>query len=225
MLIQKLKKYIRVKLLIQNLLIPVLLLLSYCVSYAYLSSLLLFEGVNYDFTHRLSSYLLYISFLIVALIIMLVRFDSQRSMKNYSKQKFSVEDLILLLIPMTPAVNYILNNNEILSIANVTFLLLFFIVFSGFYIILIPHLLSKFSSIRIVKSLGLSFVFTILSMASLSQNLNWYHQGSLKIQLLFFCFILFLSWLLLNDKNKKFTSLIIMFFFILGFKELVQRMR
>jgi len=201
MLIQKLKKYIRVNLLIQNLLIPVLLLISYCVSYAYLSSILLIEGVNYDFTHRLSNYLLYAVIPILVLIIIVYKLDSQKGMKKYPKQKISIEDFILLFIPMTPIINYLLNNFEILSFTNVIVLLLFFLVLAGFYIILVPHFLSTIASIRIVKSLGLSFVFIIFSMASIRQNLNWYHQGSLKIQLLIFCLIFFLSWLLLNDKK------------------------
>lgn len=133
---------------------------------------------------------------------------------KYSSEKFFFSDFFLLLLPLTPVVQYILNNQDILSPIGSLSVLVFFVFFSGLYIFIIPAFLGKFSSTRTLKILGLTFVFTILNMAYLSQYFYWFEEGSTKIQLMFFCGIFLVLGLLYNPKTKMILYLFIVLNFV-----------
>jgi hypothetical protein len=61
---------------------------------------------------------------------------------------------------------------------------------------------------------GLAFVVTIINMALLSLNFNWFHEGNLLIQVSYFSIVFIASWILIHLKNKKFQSIILIIFFI-----------
>ena len=132
----------------------------------------------------------------------------------YPAEKFFVNDFLLLLLPLTPVVQYILNNQDILSPIESLSVLIFFVFFSSLYIFAIPACLGKFSSTRTLMILGLAFVFTITSMASLSKYFSWFKFGSLKIQLMFFGGVFLITWLLYNPKNKMILYLFIVVNFV-----------
>lgn len=210
-----LKKNWHVNNIISNVLVPLVVLVLYCISFKYFSSRLLPEGVNYIFVNGLLKYALFLLagvFLISIVIFVLNR--GERLAFKYSIEKFSVSDLLLLLLPLTPVVQYILNNQGILSLKLSLYMLAFFITIPCFYIFVIPLILGAIGSTRTLMILGLAFVFTITSMALLSHSLSWFGEGNLIIQLLFFAGIFLITWFLYNQKKKQIWYLMIVFFFV-----------
>ena len=199
----KLKKYFEVNFFFSNALVPLIVLLLYCSSFGYLSSRFLLEGVNYFFVSRLGKYiLLMIGGVILTFFVVLQAKKGGEFTFKYSKEKFYPGDFLLLLLPLTPVVQYILNNQEILSPIESLYVLIIFVLFSVFYMFAIPALLGMVMSTRTLMLLGLAFVFTIANMASMSDYFTWFEMGSLKTQLMLFGGV-FLAVRLLYNSDKR----------------------
>ncbi|OGN90076.1 MAG: hypothetical protein A2Y88_03275 [Chloroflexi bacterium RBG_13_48_10] len=208
-------KYLKENFLFKNLFIPIALLGFYCGSFAFFSSRFLPVGVNYVFTNRLWQYILLllavVSFIIIGLTIL--KRNVGLAIHN-SNQKISGSDLLLILLPLIPVVQYIINNRDILSPLDSLIVLGLFVLFFSLYVYAIPAFLGRFSSTWTLMSLGLAFVLTISSMAILSRNFSWLEAGSMKIQLLYFGFIFIASWLFLSRKGKNIFYLLIVVIFV-----------
>jgi len=211
----KINKFFNASFLFTNLLIPIGVLLIYCYSYAFICSHLLLEGVNFVFTSRLSKYLL-IFVVLISLLVIILRLtrEDERSETQTLREKVSLSHLPLLLLPLTPVVQYLINNQEILSLLDILLVLGFFILFSFIYIFAIPALVGKYSSVQILMGLGLAFAFTMINMSVLSQNFNWFGHGGLKTQLIYFGIVFLLIWGMLKTNNKKFLYLILLVYFL-----------
>ena len=209
-----LKKVFEVNFFFSNILVPGIVLILYCGSFAFLSRQFLLEGVNYFFVNRLGKYLLFV--LAGAVLILIALLWSKPGSKldfGQISSKFFPGDLILLLLPLTPVVQYILSNREILSPASSLYILLFFVFFLGFYIFAIPALLGFVMPTRTLMLVGLAFMSTLISMASLSDTFTWFESGSLKIQLLFLGGVFFIVWLLYH-LNRRALYLFVLIVFI-----------
>jgi len=205
-----LNKFWDVNFFFSNVLIPMVVLAFYCGSFAYFSGRLLPDGVNYVFVSRLWKYVLFlvVGMYLTFFVLFKLKKGDELAFKN-SIEKLFVGDFLLLLLPLTPVVQYIINNQDIVSPIESLSVLVFFVIFSSLYIFVIPVFLSIVSSTRILMILGLAFVFTITNMVSLSHYYSWFGKGSLKIQLLFFGGVFLLTWLLYNLNNKKILYLLI----------------
>ena len=213
--LSKINRFFTGSFLFRTLLIPLSLLFIYCYSFAFISSRFLIKGVNYDLTSRLGGHLLILLALVSLLVIFLrlIR-KNERSQFKINNERVSLRHLPLLLLPLTPVAQYLLNNQEILSFADVVAVTVFFILFSSIYIFAIPALMSKFSSTQLLMSLGLAFVFVLIDMPVLSQNFDWFGNGSLKIQLAYLGFVFVLTWIMLAINNQKFLYIILIIYFV-----------
>jgi hypothetical protein len=108
----------------------------------------------------------------------------------------------------------VINNQDILSPISLLSALIFFVLFSGIYIFIIPAVLGFIGSTRTLISLGLAFVFTITSMALLSSSFAWHEKGSLKIQLMVFGCTFLVTWFLYHLNDKKVLRVLIVIVFI-----------
>ncbi len=63
-------------------------------------------------------------------------------------------------------------------------------------------------------SLGLAFAFFITNMASVSRQFSWHEVGRFKIQLVIFCGVCFISWLVFQLKWGNLVRLFAVFFFV-----------
>lgn len=200
-----LNKVWEVNFIFSNILIPLIVLTLYFVSFKYLLSSVLHiqEGVNYVFVSRSWKYfsILTVGVSFIFFLLLYVKRGGNISLKT-SNQKVSRGDFLLLLLPLTPVVQYILNNQDILSLSGSMYVVLFFVVFSSLYVFAIPALLGFVGSTRILINLGLAFVFTIISMVSLSQSYAWYEAGSLRVQWTFLGGVFLIAWLFYNLNNK-----------------------
>ena len=199
-----LTKYLKVNFLLKYFLIPLALLALYCGSFGYFSSRSLPESVNPVFVSRLLDYALVLLAVVSLLTLgLLASKRADHAAFNDSAQKIAASDFLLLLLPLTPVVQYIIRNQNSLSVPDSLFVLVFFVLFSGLYIYAIPALLGRYSSTQLLMSLGLAFAFTITSMALLSQNFSWFESGSMKIQLPFFAGVFIACWFVLSLKSKR----------------------
>jgi hypothetical protein len=199
-----------------NLFIPSLLLTLYFLFYSLTTDLLNIEGVNTFFSDRAWIILLPITTLLALACIYLMMHNSENLLQKRTKSKIALLDLVQLLFPLTPIVQYIVVNYGILSVMDMLIILGFFSFLSFLLIFLIPKLLGAFSPTRILSSLGVAFTTTFTSMSFLSKQFNWYYAGSLKIQIPVFVIFFFIAFLIqaVNEKDKKFYYWIIVIFFL-----------
>ena len=209
------KKILDVNFLVHHLFVPVLLLTVYCGTFAYVSARYLPAGVNQVFTDRLWKYLLGLLAVLLVLTVLAWVFDKNNRL---SFRKFTVDlhpaDFLFLLLPLTPVVQYMVNNETILSLADIALTVGFFIIFSSVYIFIIPVLFGFLRSTRVLMALGLAFAVTIINMAILSQQFHWFAEGSQKIQLVYFAVFFLVGLILFHLKNRKYLALVILLYFV-----------
>jgi hypothetical protein len=214
-MMSKLKNFFEVNFFFSTILVPAIALTLYCGSFAYICTRLHLEGVNYFFASKLGKYslLLTLGAGIVFFVILILSKDNKLTFK-YSHQRFYPDDLILLLLPLTPVVQYVLNNQVILSPAETLYIPAIFALFSCVYIFAIPALAGIFIPNRTLMALGLAFVFTVANMASISHYFSWFEVGKLRIQLIFLGGTFFLAWLLYNLNARWLLHLFILLNFV-----------
>ena len=212
-----LNKVFEVNFFFSNILVPSVVLTLYFVSFEFLLSPILKipNGVSNVFVSRSWRYfsLLALGSSLIFFAIFKLKQGGKLAFKK-SNEKISSGDFFLLLLPLTPVVQYIINNHDILSPFGSLYVLIFFVLFSGIYIFVIPAALSFVGSTRTLKFLGLAFVFTITSMALLSSSFAWLDKGSLKIQLMFFGGTFLVIWLLYSLKVKNILRVLITVVFV-----------
>ncbi|MBE0670098.1 MAG: hypothetical protein IH588_05890 [Anaerolineales bacterium] len=202
-MILKLKKIFNVNFFFSTILVPVAVLTIYCSSFAYFSSRLGLEGVNYYFAGKLEDYAV-VTTVAASLFFctLLVRGEGGKLTLKYSPEKFYLDDLFLLLLPLTPVVQYILNNRVTLSPADFFYTAVLFTLFSGFFIFAVPALFGALVPDRILVALGVAFTFTLAAMASASDQFSWFEKGVFWIQLSFFSVVFLAVWSLYKLKAK-----------------------
>lgn len=213
------KKFRKPNRILSNLFIPLLVLIFNCLSLGYFLSRFLFlpSGVNDLFVSRLWKYLL-----VLAVLVYLAAYLSFRKKKKdkfvFKKtvEKIAAGDLVLILLPLTPVVQYILRNQAMLSLQHSLAVLAFFILLAGLYVFIIPALLGILGSVPVMMLSGLAFTFTITSMPLLSQYFSWYEAGSLLVQALFFGGTFLVVWLLYHLRDKRILRLFILGLFLLN---------
>jgi hypothetical protein len=219
-----------------HVLIPLVVLTLYCVSLSWFLSWLLPEygtNVNAAFVDgawkfSLLAAGLYLVFLALFKLYRILEpyivvqdhkekkptLKAKKGKKPAFKNSIEKFDFILLLLPLTPVVQYILNNQDILSPLGSLYVFAVFAVFSALFIIIIPTLLGAVGSTKTLMILGLAFIFTITNMASLSADLRWYERGDLPSQLLLLSAVFALGWILYNLIGRKFLYFLVAVFFI-----------
>ena len=179
-----LKRLFEVNFFVSHILVPVLALAIYCGSFAYFASYVQLEGVNYYFAIELGKYLLFlIAGLLVIFLLLHQRTPGDTFTFKRSEEKLHPSDFLLLLLPLTPTLQYILNNRAILSLQDWLYVLLIVALVSGSYTFVLPAILRKVMPTQTLMILGLAFVFTIVSMALVSHYFTWFEKGDLAKQL------------------------------------------
>jgi hypothetical protein len=205
-----LKRLFEVNFFFPNVLIPVIALTVYCASFAYLSSRFQLEGVNYFFASKLGRYLLFAAggMLVIFLVTRRIRPNDTLVFRN-TNEKLYPGDFLLLLLPLTPVVQYILNNQAILSLQDSLYVLITLALFSGVYIFVLPAVLAKLIPSRTLMIMGLAFVVTIVSMALVSDYFAWFEKGALRKQLFVLGGVFIVVWILYNLNQKMVLYLFI----------------
>lgn len=200
----KFGKLVNSNYLIKELLFPILTLTVYCLTFSLIYKEFLPEGVNYSFFNQLWKLLLILlGIIIVILIVLMLSKRYKKITFNENDEKDSLSEMVLLLFPLTPLIQYIINNDEILSSSDIILMIGSVLILSIVLILGIPNLLRRVSSSRTIKMVGLSFLLTVLSMAMLSAYFNWYEKGNFIIQFAFLTGTFFISYFLFTKKRKS----------------------
>lgn len=219
------KKLFDVNFFFSNIFVPLITLVLYCASFSYFSSRFLLDGVNQLFASKLGKYTLMMTVAMGLIFLVLLKTNKDNKLKfKDALEKFYFDDLILLLFPLTPVLQYVLSNQDLLSPADSLYVLIAFLFFSSLYIFAVPMLLGRVMPVRTLMALGLAFVFTIANMASLSDYFNWFEKGTLRIQLMFFGGSFLAAWALYTFNQRKLLHLfIVLNFFVNGATQLLLR--
>ena len=194
--------------------IPLGVLSVYCVSLMYY----LPEGVNKVFVVRSAKLFLPITAAIAVLfIIYFLIIGIKKAIPQFfssPKEEFHLSDLLLPLLPLTPVVQYLINNSEILTWFDGIVIFCVFLLLVSVLIFIVPRLFVLTGSTRPLMFLGMAFAFLLINMASMTGHYKWYEEGSLKIQLLLFGSICLISWILHTLKLRNLLYLFILLNFV-----------
>ena len=210
-----LKKFWNVNFIIRNLILPLGILVFYCALYSWFSKVFLPAGVTPLFASRLLAYTGVLLVAILGLLSVLVLSKKAGQFTyTYAVKKTGLSDWFLLLLPLVPVVQYLVNNQEILSAVDILLIIAFFSLISCLVIVIFPLLTGDAEAARLSKFIGLAFIFTVTSMPLLSKSFHWYQRGSLKIQLLVLLGSFAITWLLSRLQIKWVLPAFIVVFFI-----------
>jgi len=208
-------KMVTSKFLIHKVLIPLFTLGIYSFSFSYISRLWLPDGVNIFFTQQLSKLLIYLIAIMLLSYGYLIRLIKTSKMKgNKTSEKLTFRDIFILLIPLSTVFQYLVNNNDIISLLDALIIFIAILFFCLLFAVILPILLRSFSSFRVQSAIGFSFVFIILNMGSLSQLFSWINQGNIIIQISILVGSFILFYLLNGIKGKSEFLFVIITFFI-----------
>jgi len=192
--------------LFSRILVPLGVLSLYCVPLMFL----LPEGVNKAFVTQSARIFLPTT---VVLFILYFSYLGLRKTKlqffTAAKEGFCTSDLVLPLLPLSPVVQYLINNSEILSWFEGFVIFGIFLLFASLLIFVVPLLFRNTGSARPLMFLGMAFAFLITNMASLTWRYKWYLEGSLQIQLLVLCGIWLISWIVFKTNFRNLLYLVI----------------
>ena len=164
--------------------------------YLFFLSRFLSVGVSQNFSRDLLTLTFSVWILVGLLVFILWKLKIGKLEFRKAEEKITGRDLVLVLLPLTPIVQYILSNQDILSPLTSLYLLGFFVLLLSIFIIGFPILLGFLGSSRTMAAVSLSLSFLITNMAALSLQFSWFEVGSLKIQLAFFSVIFLVVWFL-----------------------------
>ena len=187
--------------------VPLVGLCLYCAGFLVVSQFFVPRDVNYYFTVNLMLFLgvILVGFTILFTAVVLKKKTLLKDFSfHYAVKNAGFGNFGLVLLPMLPIVQYIINNQEILSFVNSAVILTVFLLLSMVLVSLLPILLGRTDSASGLAILGSTFTFTINSMALLSKTFFWYEKGVFLIQLMVFIAVLVFCLLF---SAKKFSGL------------------
>ena len=203
--------------------IPLVALTAYCALYYKFVNWLIepdyAKNVNAHFAYKTciySSLLAAASCLIFIILYLHCTDKDNRPKIIVSPEKIYTGDAFLLLLPLTPIVRYLINNQDILSLNGFLYVVTVFTTFSAVLLFVFPLVLGFISSTRLLLIVGLTFAFTITNMAALSFDLHWLQEGNLKVQILIFCATFFLIGTIQKFQGRKALYLCIAVFFFVN---------
>jgi len=142
------------------------------------ASLLLPEGVNKVLVTRSARYVVPITLLLWgAFLIGVLARRLKPQFSNTDGEGPSASDLVLLLLTITPVVQYLLRNTDVLFPLDPIPVLGLLALLPALLILGIPRFLRRTGSTRIVMYLGLAFAFSITNTAALANHHGWHERG------------------------------------------------
>jgi hypothetical protein len=203
-------KFVDANFLFSNAFVPLAVLTLYFLLFSYF----LPQGVNSVFSGKVWKISLLFTAASGILVLSLLKIKGSKLTLKKPIVKLSSSDLILLLLPLTPVVQYIINNQDILSFWQSFYVFGIFVVFSAFFVLAVPKFLGFVNSTRTLSLLGTTFAFTVINMASLSRQFSWFEVGSLRIQMEIFGGLFLASWFLYDLNFKKLLYFLIGVYFV-----------
>lgn len=189
--------------------INMLMACAMLLTYMLIASRFLPEGINAVFVSRAWKYVLV---LMVSGFLMFPGFVYVLKVKtfSYSKtlEKFKAQDVMVLLLPITPIVQYLILNQDILNITDSIIIIIFFVALAFVTSCIVPWLLSTVGSRAVLMSAGLSLTYVLMNMSALASSFQWHLAGNLVIQSGIFIFTAALFFFLYSLEGVSVTHTI-----------------
>jgi hypothetical protein len=151
-------------------------LLLFC-AYLWVLKSILPDGINQSFSSVLLVWLC-LSTAIALLISLRTSAHTKVSSEPASTaEKFPVADLILLALPLTPVVQFLLLNQASMDFVDNLGLISVSAVLLAVTVLIIPWLLNTWFSYPVSLVLTLSLTYTLANMATLARTNNWHLTG------------------------------------------------
>jgi len=122
--------------------------------------------------------------------------------------------LLVAMLPMASIAQYLIANREIIGVVDLIVILTIFLIISVGLVVIIPWLLGRYSSPRLLVSVAHAYVFTVFNMATISSSQSWYGEGNIFIQLTFFAIVLIVTWFLLRLNDKRDLTFVVVVFVV-----------
>lgn len=178
------------------------------------AALTLPPGVNQVFVTRSATYAVPITVILWLTFIGIVKARGTKlDPGEVSSDQLDSTDLIVLLLPLAPVVQYLISNRDIISWLEGALVFSVFALLGSIATFGVPIALGRTGAARAVMYLGMAFSFSITNMASLSSRYAWHERGSLKIQLPVFAGIWLLGWLVARFGSRSLLYLVIVAYF------------
>lgn len=195
-----------------GMLFQMILSASLMFGYIYACTRLLYrsnKGLNFLFLSKIApySFILIISFLVLFLISNRIQGDGKFSfIKN--KEPIEIINILLISLPMTPIIQYIFANQDILSITDSIVVFSFFAIIAIISVLVIPWILSPLLAKNLSIPVSISFLFIINNMASFGRT------TSLKQVTLILVTLYIISFILLFFNKKSILIIVSCIFFV-----------
>lgn len=167
------------------------------------------EGLNQEFLAKITPYAISFSLILFGLFLVFVWMKDKGTLR-FRKEAEGIElkDFLLLALPMAPIIQYIIANQDILSIAESLKVFVFFFVAAGLIVLVIPTLLSPVIAKNLTLALTLGSVFIIFNMASFGRVI-WLSRIAMILAAL-----IIVVFLLLFYKQKNILIIASLVFFV-----------
>ena len=137
--------------------------------------------------------------LFILLISSIVLSKQKRIAFNRRIEHLEIKDLFLVALPMAPIVQYVISNQDILTIKDSAIIVVIFFILTTFFTVFIPWLLTPLASRLILTPLSLALTFHLINMANI---IGWLGTGRKSFQIVLFAAILGIIILLYVYKRK-----------------------
>ncbi len=195
------------------------LLMTMSIIFSITSAKWLYQGVNYFFTTGLLKYLIMVGAFFGALFL----WNRRRNRDNeclFNGLKWDIDyqlkDVIILLIPLTTVAHYIVQNRSLLAFQDILTTIVLLLIFVSLCSFVLPSFFTFLAPRRGLMAMGLSFSLTIVSMALLSDEFQWFHEGNLIVQIFFLTLSFMLFNFLINWGNHKAFLFVVLGFFLIN---------
>ena len=197
----------------RNFVIPSLFLFFYCGVYAALSVFVLRdkESVNHAFSLDLG--FISLGVLLASALVYLAVWRGRATVEfTPSSRTLAPSTYFLIsLLPLSPVIRYLIANRDIASVVDTILVLAIFFSLFIVFIVVIPYLLSRYASGRLLLSTANALLFTMLNMASISRLFSWHQQGDIVIQLCLFTVVWICTWFLAGLKRNDIAFVVVAF--------------
>lgn len=185
-------------------------------SYLAVASHFLPEGINAVFVSTLWKWMLALVSVLLFMVSVFFFGLKRQPLRDLKPLKiFKAQELVLLLLPMTPVVQYLLLNKNVLTGEDTVIVIAFFTALAFLSSLLVPWLFSVAGNRTVLVSAGLTLTFVMLNMSALASHFHWHLSGTFPIQFGIFMFVgAFLIFLLAHDRRKAYW--VVASFFLLN---------
>ncbi len=173
------------------------------------------NGLTSDFLLRGSKIVSLLFIILGSLFLFFWYFDREFKFKKKISLPKS-KDFLLLALPISPIMGYVILNTEYLNILGATYVILVSLIFILTLSFIIPILLSYLASFEMLMISGLAISFSILNMSSITENPQNHIFNSQFITQGFYLIITFAILYLMYKFNKTITYTLVIVFFLTG---------